>query len=134
MKPGFEGGQLPLAQRIPKLKGFHNPFRVAYAVVNLDTLENFAGDVATPTTLEAVGLVRKGALVKVLGRGDYTAPCGWRCTRCRPAPVVPSKQPEARWSCFPFPSATAGPLRGETPSPTGSLYTLGFGARRRKRD
>jgi large subunit ribosomal protein L15 len=70
VKPGFEGGQLPLAQRIPKLKGFHNPFRVAYAVVNLDTLENFAGDVATPVTLEAVGLVRKGALVKVLGRGE----------------------------------------------------------------
>jgi large subunit ribosomal protein L15 len=68
--PGFEGGQLPLAQRIPKLKGFHNPFRIAYAVVNLDTLENFGGDVASPTTLEAVGLVRKGALVKVLGRGE----------------------------------------------------------------
>jgi large subunit ribosomal protein L15 len=70
VKPGFEGGQLPLAQRIPKLKGFHNPFRVAYAVVNLDTLENFAGEEATPDTLEAVGLVRKGALVKVLGRGE----------------------------------------------------------------
>jgi large subunit ribosomal protein L15 len=70
VKPGFEGGQLPLAQRIPKLKGFHNPFRVAYAVVNLDTLENFTGEVATPVTLEAVGLVRKGALVKVLGRGE----------------------------------------------------------------
>jgi large subunit ribosomal protein L15 len=70
VKPGFEGGQLPLAQRIPKLKGFHNPFRVAYAVVNLDTLENFAGDLATPATLEAVGLVRKGALVKILGRGE----------------------------------------------------------------
>ncbi|HVC70195.1 MAG TPA: 50S ribosomal protein L15 [Acidimicrobiales bacterium] len=70
VKPGFEGGQLPLAQRIPKLKGFHNPFRVAYAVVNLDTLENFAGPEATPVTLEAVGLVRKGALVKVLGRGE----------------------------------------------------------------
>jgi len=70
VKPGFEGGQLPLAQRIPKLKGFHNPFRVAYAVVNLDTLENFTGPEATPVTLEAVGLVRKGALVKVLGRGE----------------------------------------------------------------
>ena len=68
--PGFEGGQLPLAQRIPKLKGFHNPFRVAYAVVNLDSLENFVGEVASPVTLEAVGLVRKGALVKVLGRGQ----------------------------------------------------------------
>jgi large subunit ribosomal protein L15 len=70
VKPGFEGGQLPLAQRIPKLKGFHNPFRVSYAVVNLDTLDAFGGDEVTPTTLEAVGLVRKGALVKVLGRGE----------------------------------------------------------------
>ncbi len=68
--PGFEGGQLQLAQRIPKLKGFHNPFRVEYAVVNLDTLEAFAGEEATPTTLSAVGRVRKGALVKVLGRGE----------------------------------------------------------------
>ena len=68
--PGFEGGQLQLAQRIPKLKGFHNPFRVSYAVVNLDTLDSFTGDEATPSTLSAAGRVRKGALVKVLGRGE----------------------------------------------------------------
>jgi large subunit ribosomal protein L15 len=68
--PGFEGGQLQLAQRIPKLKGFHNPFRVEYAVVNLDTLDAFPGEEATPATLSAVGRVRKGALVKVLGRGE----------------------------------------------------------------
>jgi large subunit ribosomal protein L15 len=68
--PGFEGGQLQLAQRIPKLKGFHNPFRVEYAVVNLDTLDTFPGDEVTPTTLSAAGRVRKGALVKVLGRGE----------------------------------------------------------------
>jgi large subunit ribosomal protein L15 len=68
--PGFEGGQLQLAQRIPKLKGFNNPFRVSYAVVNLDTLDSFAGEEATPETLHAAGRVRKGALVKVLGRGE----------------------------------------------------------------
>jgi large subunit ribosomal protein L15 len=68
--PGFEGGQLQLAQRIPKLKGFHNPFRVSYAAVNLDTLDAFVGDEATPETLSAAGRVRKGALVKVLGRGE----------------------------------------------------------------
>jgi large subunit ribosomal protein L15 len=68
--PGFEGGQLPLMQRIPKLKGFTNPFRVEYAPVNLHTLQSFAGDTATPTTLAAAGLVKRGALVKVLGRGD----------------------------------------------------------------
>ena len=72
MGAGFEGGQLQLAQRIPKLKGFHNPFRVEYAVVNLDTLEAFPGDVANPATLSAAGRVRKGALVKVLGRGELT--------------------------------------------------------------
>lgn len=70
VKPGFEGGQLPLTQRIPKLKGFHNPFRVEYAVVNLDALELFAGDVVSPDTLLAAGLVRKGALVKILGGGE----------------------------------------------------------------
>jgi large subunit ribosomal protein L15 len=70
IKAGFEGGQLPLAQRIPKLKGFNNPFRVSYSVVNLDTLDALDGDVASPDTLVAAGLVRKGALVKVLGRGE----------------------------------------------------------------
>ena len=48
IKPGFEGGQLPLKQRIPKLKGFKNPFRVEYNVINLDTLEGFEGDVGQP--------------------------------------------------------------------------------------
>jgi len=70
VKPGFEGGQLQLAQRVPKLKGFHNPFRISYAVVNLDTLETLAGDEVSPETLHAAGRVRKGALVKVLGRGE----------------------------------------------------------------
>jgi large subunit ribosomal protein L15 len=68
--PGFEGGQLPLMQRIPKLKGFTNPFRIEYAPVNLHTLQNFAGDVATPETLANVGLVKRGAFVKVLARGE----------------------------------------------------------------
>lgn len=67
---GFEGGQLPLAQRIPKLKGFRNPFRVSYAAVNLDTLEALGADIVDPQVLREAGLVRKGALVKVLGRGE----------------------------------------------------------------
>jgi large subunit ribosomal protein L15 len=67
---GFEGGQLPLAQRIPKLKGFRNPFRVSYAAVNLDTLEGLGAEVVDPQVLREAGLVRKGALVKVLGRGE----------------------------------------------------------------
>jgi large subunit ribosomal protein L15 len=72
IKPGFEGGQLPLVQRIPKLKGFTNPFRVEYVVVNLDTLEAFEGSVVSPETLRASGLVHKHGLVKVLGRGELT--------------------------------------------------------------
>jgi large subunit ribosomal protein L15 len=72
VKPGFEGGQLPLTQRIPKLKGFKNPFRVEYNVINLDTLEDFEGDVVSPDTLRAAGLVHKHGLVKVLGRGAVT--------------------------------------------------------------
>jgi large subunit ribosomal protein L15 len=72
VKPGFEGGQLPLTQRIPKLKGFKNPFRVEYVVVNLETLEIFGGDTVTPEALRARGLVHKHGLVKVLGRGELT--------------------------------------------------------------
>lgn len=72
MKPGFEGGQLPLTQRVPKLKGFKNPFRVEYTVVNLDVLERFEGEVVNPETLRQVGLVHKHGLVKVLGRGELT--------------------------------------------------------------
>jgi len=70
IKPGFEGGQLPLMQRIPKLKGFKNPFRVEYNVVNLDTLADFEGDTVSPETLRDRGLVHKHGLVKVLGRGE----------------------------------------------------------------
>jgi large subunit ribosomal protein L15 len=72
IKAGFEGGQLPLAQRVPKLKGFKNPFRVEYVVVNLDTLQGFDGDDVSPESLRARGLVHKHGLVKVLGRGDLT--------------------------------------------------------------
>jgi large subunit ribosomal protein L15 len=73
VKPGFEGGQTPLARRTPKLKGFRNPFRVEYVVVNLDTLERFdAGSTVDPEALRAQGLVAKRGLVKVLGRGELT--------------------------------------------------------------
>jgi large subunit ribosomal protein L15 len=71
---GFEGGQLPLMQRIPKLRGFTNPFRVAYTPVNLDALAALAVDDVTPEILVAAGLARRGDLVKVLGRGELTRP------------------------------------------------------------
>jgi len=73
VKPGFEGGQTPLHRRTPKAKGFKNPFRVEYHVVNLDTLEGFdAGSEVNPASLRARGLVAKRGLVKVLGRGELS--------------------------------------------------------------
>ena len=73
---GFEGGQMPLKQRVPKLKGFNNPFRVEYRAINLDTLEALAGglddNVITPDVLIQHGLLRKGAFVKVLARGELS--------------------------------------------------------------
>jgi large subunit ribosomal protein L15 len=75
-KRGFEGGQMPLHRRVPK-RGFHNPFRVEYAVVNLDTIVDVfdAGSSVTPELLRERGLVRKSrAPIKVLGRGDVTKP------------------------------------------------------------
>ena len=71
-KRGFEGGQMPLHRRVPK-RGFHNPFRVEYEVVNLDTLATRfdTGTVITPALLHEHGLVSGGKrLVKVLARGE----------------------------------------------------------------
>ena len=67
---GFEGGQMPLKQRVPKLKGFNNPFRVEYAAVNLDTISELGESKVDPEVLVAHGLVRNGAFVKVLARGE----------------------------------------------------------------
>jgi len=72
VRVGFEGGQLPLTQRVPKLKGFKNPFRVEYAAVNLDTINDAEGSDIDPGTLRSQGLVHKHGLVKVLGRGEIT--------------------------------------------------------------
>ena len=70
IKPGFEGGQLPLTQRVPKLKGFKNPFRVEYTVVNLDSLASLPDTRVTTDSLRAAGLAHKHGLIKVLGRGQ----------------------------------------------------------------
>ncbi len=73
IQPRFEGGQTPLHRRTPKAKGFKNPFRVEYVVVNLDTLEGFdAGPDVDPGVLRSHGLVAKRGLVKILGRGELT--------------------------------------------------------------
>ncbi len=69
---GFEGGQLPLQRRQPKLPGFNNPNKIEYTVINVGRLaEAFSdGDEVTPETLVAKGLVKKKRPVKVLGHGD----------------------------------------------------------------
>ena len=74
IKAGFAGGQLPLHMRLPKLRGFKNPFKTTYQVVNLDKLSALypdGGDV-TAEDLAAKGAVRDNQLVKVLGTGEIT--------------------------------------------------------------
>jgi large subunit ribosomal protein L15 len=71
---GFEGGQVPLQRRVPKLKGFSNPNRVEWSVINVDRLGQAfaAGAEVTPDGLLRAGLARKGRPVKVLGRGELS--------------------------------------------------------------
>ena len=70
----FEGGQMPLHMRLPKLKGFKNPFKTEYQVVNLDTLAALypQGGEVTVQDLVDKGAVRKNSLVKVLGQGEIS--------------------------------------------------------------
>ncbi|MFJ4851342.1 MULTISPECIES: 50S ribosomal protein L15 [unclassified Streptomyces] len=70
----FEGGQMPLHMRLPKLKGFKNPFRTEFQVVNLDKLTALypEGGEVTVADLVAKGAVRKNQLVKVLGTGEVS--------------------------------------------------------------
>lgn len=74
VRKGFEGGQMPMHMRLPKLRGFKNPARIEYQVVNLSTLSELfpeGGDV-TVEALVSKGAVRANKLVKVLGNGDIT--------------------------------------------------------------
>lgn len=68
----FEGGQTPIYMRLPKLRGFTNPFRVEYQPINLDTVAESELDEVTPETLFENGLIGKGRLVKILGRGEIS--------------------------------------------------------------
>ena len=72
VRPGFEGGQMPLQRRLPKLKGFKNRNKEYFALINVEKLAaNFgAGDSVDPDMLRAKGLVKKRGRVKVLGEGD----------------------------------------------------------------
>ena len=71
VRPGFEGGQMPLIRRVPK-RGFTNEFRVEFSVVNVSDLAEL-GKTVTPETLVEHGLVHKGRPVKVLGNGEIKA-------------------------------------------------------------
>ncbi len=72
---GFEGGQMPLARRLPK-RGFHNPFRVEYSIVNLEVLSALADvNEVTPQLLHDKGIVKKKSRpIKILGVGELTKP------------------------------------------------------------
>jgi len=71
VRQGFEGGQTPLQRRIPKLKGFKNPNRVEFTVVNVERLSEFdAGATVAPGDLREAGLVKQRGKIKVLGQGD----------------------------------------------------------------
>ncbi len=72
VRAGFEGGQMPLQKRVPKLRGFTNPFRVEYQAINLDTIQDSELTEVTPEALFERGLVSKNALIKVLGRGELS--------------------------------------------------------------
>jgi len=75
VRPGFEGGQLPLVRRMAYKRGFRNPFRVDYEEVNVGDLARFdAGSLVTVDTLRAARLVRTSRPVKVLGEGALTSP------------------------------------------------------------
>jgi large subunit ribosomal protein L15 len=65
---------MPLKQRVPKLKGFNNPFRVEYCAVNLDSINELSDSEVTPEVLVARGVARKGKPIKVLARGQITRP------------------------------------------------------------
>ena len=71
VRRGFEGGQMPLQRRMPKLRGFRNPNRVEYTVINVERLNDFdAGSIVTADDLRERGLVKHRGKVKVLGEGD----------------------------------------------------------------
>jgi large subunit ribosomal protein L15 len=71
VRPGFEGGQTPLIRQIPKMKGFRNPNREEFTVVNVEKLAAFdAGSTVTPEDLRSSGLAKKRGKIKVLGQGD----------------------------------------------------------------
>lgn len=75
LRVGFEGGQMPLTRRLPKMRGFKNPNKEYFALVNVEALEVFTkGATVTPEDLRTRGMIKKRGRVKVLGEGEITKP------------------------------------------------------------
>lgn len=89
VRPGFEGGQLPLYMRLPKLRGFRNPFKVEFQVINLDKVAELfpKGGEVTVEALVEKGAVRRNHPVKVLGTGDISAAYTFRGVRASASAV-----------------------------------------------
>ena len=109
---GFEGGQMPYHQRIPKLKGFKNPFRVEYQAINLDTIEESGLDEVTPESLYALGLVGKKSLVKVLARGTISRTVAVRVHAISAAAETAITAAGGTFEKLPLPFAVRPPARG----------------------
>ena len=114
---GFEGGQMPLKQRVPKLKGFNNPFRVEYQAINLDTLDALGVTDITAALLIEKGLIRKGNMVKVLGRGKVD-----KALKLSVHAVSTTAQ-EAITAAGGTITILPKPFRGVRPPASGSQYT-----------
>ncbi|MEE2768441.1 MAG: 50S ribosomal protein L15 [Actinomycetota bacterium] len=112
VRVGFEGGQMPYHQRIPKLKGFKNPFRVEYQAINLDTIEESGLDEVTPESLYALGLVGKKSLVKVLARGTLSRTVAVRAHAISAAAETAITATGGTFEKLPLPFAVRPPARG----------------------
>ena len=112
IRVGFEGGQMPYHQRIPKLKGFKNPFRVEYQAINLDTIEESGLDEVTPESLYALGLVGKKSLVKVLARGTISRTVAVRVHAISAAAETAITAAGGTFEKLPLPFAVRPPARG----------------------
>jgi large subunit ribosomal protein L15 len=108
----YEGGQLPLQRRLPKMKGFTNPFRVEYQAVNLDTIEASGLAEVTPETLLELGLVGKKSLVKLLARGEVTRAVTVRVHACSAAAEAAITAAGGTVERLPLPFAVRPPASG----------------------
>jgi large subunit ribosomal protein L15 len=111
---GFEGGQLPLTQRLPKLRGFNNPFRVEYQGINLDTIAASGLTEVNPESLHAKGLLHKKAFVKILGRGELGGPVTVRAHAVSRSAAAAIEAAGGTVELIPLPFAVRPPAKGSS--------------------